>query len=113
MNTVLASMATRTEIDLFCCPCCGAAPVIEASVINKDGDIHLSHDVSCNPCGLSAPLKAWTAIGWRVYGRETARPVKRERTPVGYYRCPACNAAFIEGEEETQHCGNCGQKLLW
>jgi len=68
IRTAPASIATRTEIDLYCCPCCGAAPIVEASVINDDSGICLSHDVSCNPCGLSAPLGAWTAIGRRLQG---------------------------------------------
>jgi hypothetical protein len=43
----------------------------------------------------------------------SARPVKRETTPVGDYRCPNCNAAFIEALGRTNYCGNCGQKLDW
>ena len=40
-------------------------------------------------------------------------PPKKERTPVGDYRCADCNAAFIWlRENETKYCGNCGQKLF-
>jgi len=51
-----------------------------------------------------------------------AIPVKRERTPVGEYRCPNCDAAFIEIPDgwsfsssgwKTNYCGNCGQRLAW
>lgn len=38
---------------------------------------------------------------------------KRETTLVGDYRCPNCNAAFIDGMGTTPYCGNCGQRLLW
>lgn len=38
---------------------------------------------------------------------------KRERTAVGDYRCPNCNAAFIDGLGTTPYCGNCGQALEW
>ena len=40
-------------------------------------------------------------------------PVKHGRTPVGDYRCSYCNAAFIEGFDRTNFCGNCGQRLEW
>ena len=36
-----------------------------------------------------------------------------ERTLVGDYRCPNCNAAFITDMGITNYCGNCGQKLDW
>ena len=39
------------------------------------------------------------------------QPLKRERTPVGDYRCPNCNAAFVENAGLTPFCGNCGQAL--
>jgi len=45
--------------------------------------------------------------------KETALPLKHERTGVGDYRCPSCDAAFIEGAGITNYCGNCGQRLLW
>jgi len=45
--------------------------------------------------------------------KETALPLKHERTGVGDYRCPSCDAAFIEGAGATNYCGNCGQRLLW
>lgn len=42
-----------------------------------------------------------------------AEPVKHEKTGVGDYRCPCCNAAFIDGVGTTPYCGNCGQKIDW
>jgi hypothetical protein len=39
--------------------------------------------------------------------------IKRETTLVGDYRCPNCNAAFIDGLGKTKYCGNCGQRLNW
>ena len=48
-----------------------------------------------------------------ISGRLEARKVKREKTLVGHFRCPNCNAAFIEGMGKTDYCGNCGQRLDW
>ena len=51
------------------------------------------------------------AISFIGYRRE--KKVKKEKTLVGRFRCPTCNAAFIEGMGKTNYCGNCGQKLDW
>jgi len=48
-----------------------------------------------------------------ILRKQIPKILKKERTPVGKYRCPNCNVAFIEGTGKTNYCGNCGQKLDW
>jgi hypothetical protein len=48
-----------------------------------------------------------------VLVKHTPMKLKRETTLVGDYRCPRCNAAFIDGCGKTNYCGNCGQRLDW
>ena len=47
-----------------------------------------------------------------LFERDTAKPLKKERTLVGDSRCPTCNVAFYD-VGRTNFCGNCGQRLLW
>lgn len=45
--------------------------------------------------------------------KQIPQKVVNEKTSVGDYRCPNCNAAFIASAGTTQYCGNCGQALDW
>lgn len=76
---------------------------IDGFFIGEDGALVLTDD-----CGNTrwCPADRFTVIFESL-------PIKREKTAVGDYRCPSCNAAFIDVAGITPYCGNCGQRLDW
>lgn len=81
---------------------------------------YMQYDCCDIPCIATEPLSAndYSEIYSHCYyivdpATIEDVPVKPiyEKTLVGDYRCPNCNAAFIEAAGITPYCGNCGQRL--
>jgi ssDNA-binding Zn-finger/Zn-ribbon topoisomerase 1 len=89
-----------TQLDKYECPL-KVHFVSPGEYINKIIEMQADRirelQIICNDCALkNIPLNP-----------------KKETTLVGDYRCPNCNAAFIDGLGKTKYCGNCGQMLDW
>lgn len=91
----------------------GLTPEQVKALADQAAKARLYHGLRCKS-GTSGDMslrRAW--MKWNRRAETEPLPVKRERTAVGDYCCPACNAAFIDGAGTTPYCGNCGQRLAW